>query len=99
MIICEEQMDLSFMECPEAEVITKSLANTEVGEIRERFTQHLKRCMMAELCEDDVTGESIFESGSQMGLQAEVTEDHWLRDETSATWTSHCGTAEVSVPP
>ena len=28
MIICEEQIDLSFMECPEAEVIAKSLANT-----------------------------------------------------------------------
>ena len=66
----EEQIDLSFMECPEAEVITKSLASTGVGEVREHFAQHVKRCMMAELCEDDVTGESIFESGSQMGLQA-----------------------------
>ena len=85
MIICEEQMDISFMESPEVEVIAKSLSSTEVGEAREHFTHHLKRCMMVELC-GDVIGESIFDSGSQMVLQVEETEDHWMRDETSATW-------------
>ena len=34
MIIGEEQIDISFMECPEAEVIAKSLASTEVGSQR-----------------------------------------------------------------
>ena len=86
IIICEEQMDISFMESPEVEAIAKSLCSTEVGEVREHFTHHLKRCMFAELC-GDVVGESIFESGSQMGLQLEETEDHWMRGETSATWT------------
>ena len=47
--------------------------------------------MVAELCEDDpfdsALGESIFEPGSRMGLQLEESEDHWIRDETTATWT------------
>ena len=86
MISCEEQTDISFLESSAAEAISKSLSNTEIAEVREHFTHHLQRCMMAELC-GDVIGESIFESGSQMGLQPEETEDHWIRDETSATWT------------
>ena len=47
--------------------------------------------MMVELCEegqsDSEFGESIFEPGSRMGLQPEETEDYWIRDEPSATWT------------
>ena len=67
------------------------MANTKVGEVREHFHQQLSKCMLAELYEEDPVdadlGESIFEPGSRMGLRFEESEDHWIRDETTATWT------------
>ena len=91
MITCEDALDISFLSGQAAPIISEALASTRVGEVRERFLQQLSRCMLAELCEDDPVeadlGESIFEPASRMGLQPEESEDHWIRDETTATWT------------
>ena len=91
MIICEEQIYISYLDSSASEMISKSLSTTRVGEVMEHFHHHLKKCMMAESCGEDQlgseVGKSIFEPGSRMCLQTEETEDHWVRDETSATWT------------
>ena len=53
MIICEEQIDISFLDSAVGEMISKSLSNTRVGEVREHFHHHLAKCTMAEFCEED----------------------------------------------
>ena len=43
-------------------------------------------CMMQALCPGE-EGESIFDPGSKMGLQADEAKDHWHYDSSNASWT------------
>ena len=54
MILCEEPLDISFLNSEMGRLISKALSSTRVGEVREHFNQQLSRCMVAELCEDDL---------------------------------------------
>ena len=91
MMICEDGVDLSSTENDEAEMVSDAICNTKVGGVLDYLQDRLTECMVAHYCEDEPTednsGESIFESDSLMGLPLEEREDHWIHDETIATWT------------
>ena len=62
-------------------------ATLKVGGVRNYLHDRMKECMVARYCEGEPSGESIFESDSLIRLPLDEREDHWMHDETTATWT------------
>ena len=103
LVICEEPMDLSFINTSHAEDLSYATCCTNVGGVLQALGRQTDDYMLAELCGDDdpeEIGASIFDHNSSMGLELGESlgdegrvgnptglSDHWLRDESLATWT------------
>ena len=91
LTICEEPLDLSFLDTDYARDLSDAMACTRYGELRQGLGDQAVVYMMAELCDDretaDPVGASIFDHDSSRGLELTDTEDHWIRDVAAGTWT------------
>ena len=99
MTICEEKIDLSYLENAQADLLGEAITHTNVGGVRAQLDDQVASCMMQSLCSTDSDGvsgvqsadpseevESIFDPGSRMGLEAGAGEDYWKYDSSNATW-------------
>jgi len=92
LITCDEPVDISLLDSDYAQDLSRAMACTRIGEVRQALGRRMDDCMMAELCEDskdraDPVGASIFDHDSSIGLGLDETEDHWVRDAAAGTRT------------
>ena len=90
MRICEETVDLSYMAPADAGLLEEVIEQTDVGGVLSQLDDRVASFMMRSLCQAEPLedsgvksaslgeeGESIFDPGSKMGLQADEAKDHW----------------------
>ena len=100
MRICEEIADLSYMGSADADLLEEAIVQTDDGGVLSQLGDRVASLMMQALCpaespEDSgiksaspgEEGESIFEPGSRMGIEANAANDHWQYDPTKSSWT------------
>ena len=76
------------------------IEQTDVGGVRSQLDDRVASFMMRSLCQAELPvdsgvqsaglgeeGESIFDPGSKMGLQADEAKDHWHYDSSNASCT------------
>ena len=103
MRICEEIVDLSYMDSADADLLEEAIVQTDDGGVLSLLGDRVTSLMVQSLCPAETPedsedrgftsagpgeeGESIFEPGSKMGLEAGVAKDYWEYDPTKSLWT------------
>ena len=100
MRICEEIADLSYMGSADADLLEEAIVQTDDGGVLSQLGDRVTSLMMQALCPAESPedcgiksaslgedGESIFEPGSRMGLEASAAKDYWEYDPTKSLWT------------
>ena len=96
MRVCEEPLDLSFLTNPEAQLLEGALEISNVGTVCTALKDKVADCMVTSLCEaspfelEDPSGpvtDSVFNPGSNIGLENAGQRDYWEYDASSAKWT------------
>jgi len=99
MRICEEAVDPSYIGSADADLLEEVIEQTDVGGVLSQLDDRVASFMMRSLCQAELPvdsgvksaspgeeGESIFDPGSKMGLQADEAKDHWRYDSSNASW-------------
>ena len=55
MIICEEPVDVSYVESYRADAVSDAVACTNVGEVRRHLNDQLRQCLMADFATKETT--------------------------------------------